>query len=349
VSWTPALIPDLTGCRAVVTGANSGIGYVTALELVRHGCHVVLACRDARRAAAALRRLQGRAPGSADRAGTRGLDPAGTRALDPAGTRALDLAGTRALDLAEIRVLDLADLASVRAFARALSADTDRLDLLVNNAGVMATPARASRDGFELQLATNHLGPFALTGLLLPLLLRGRTGDGPPRVVTVSSLMHRSGRLNRADLMLGTGYTPYRAYSRSKLANLLFMTELQRRADAAGVRLASLAAHPGYAATNLQAVGPAMTGNRWLALAMTVGNRLLAQSPEQGAWPSLRAATDPGARGGDFFGPGRYGGLRGRPVRVPLAVQATKADDAAWLWERSVELTRVAYPELSAG
>lgn len=317
-SWTPALIPDLTGGTAVVTGANSGIGFVTALELVRHGCHVVLACRSAQRGADALRRIETQ---------------------------------TSTTLTAEVRELDLADLASVRRFAAGLSEGTDRLerlDLLVNNAGVMAVPPRTSADGFELQLATNHLGPFALTGLLLPLLLRGDLAAGPARVVTVSSLMHRAGRLNRADLMLRSGYSPNRAYSQSKLANLLFMTELQRRADATGARLASLASHPGYADTNLQTVGPQMRGNRWLARAMVLGNRLLAQSAEQGAWPSLRAATDPGARGGDFFGPGRYGGTRGRPVRAQMSAAARDTDDAAWLWDRSVQLTGVGYAELSA-
>jgi NAD(P)-dependent dehydrogenase (short-subunit alcohol dehydrogenase family) len=264
---------------------------------------------------------------------------------------------------AEVRVLDLADLRSVRAFAdAALDGDSAlaRLDLLVNNAGVMAIPRRTSTDGFELQLATNHLGPFALTGLLLPLLLRPHAGAAEssaessgedahpvPRVVTVSSLMHRSGRLNRDDLMLARGYSPFQAYSRSKLANLLFMSELQRRADAAGVRLASLAAHPGYAATNLQTVDPAIMGARWMARAMTLGNRLFAQSAEHGAWPSLRAATDPGARGGEFYGPGRYGGTRGRPVRTTVSSQAAGTADAAWLWDRSVELTGVDYRALS--
>lgn len=327
ISWTPALIPPLSGSTAVVTGANSGIGFHTAVELVRHGCHVVMACRDAGRAAEALARLE---------AAVRGRAEAGMTA-EPRGT-------------AEVRELDLADLASVRRFAAGLVEGPDRvqrLDLLVNNAGVMAIPRRISADGFELQLATNHLGPFALTGLLLPLLLRGEQVGGPARVVTVSSLVHRTGRLNRADLMLGNGYTPYRAYGQSKLANLLFMTELQRRADAAGVRLTSLAAHPGYAATNLQSVGPSMSGNRLLGRAMAVANRLAAQPAEQGAWPTLRAATDLDARGGEFFGPGRYGGSRGRPVRAPMSPQAGNTADAAWLWQRSVALTGVDYPDLA--
>jgi NAD(P)-dependent dehydrogenase (short-subunit alcohol dehydrogenase family) len=218
---------------------------------------------------------------------------------------------------------------------------------LVNNAGVMATPRRTSADGFELQLATNHLGHFALTGSLLPLLARGTFVGGPARVVTVSSLVSRVGRLNRADLMLRTGYTPYRAYSQSKLANLLFMAELQRRADAVAAPVASLASHPGFAATRLTSVGPAMTGNRLMAQVLGVVTRLFAQPAEHGAWPSLRAGTDPSAQGGEFYGPGRFGGARGRPVRIAPAARAVNPEDAAWLWERSVELTGVDYAELT--
>lgn len=336
-SWSPALIPDLTGTTAVVTGASSGLGYVTARELLHRGAHVVLACRDTGRGEQALHRMQDQV--RAARA---------TQGVTFRGTDALRQVQAQAHGSAEVRELDLAELASVRRFAEALAGERDRLELLVNNAGVMALPQRTTADGFELQLATNHLGPFALTGRLLPLLLAGEPSCGVPRVVTVSSLMHRTGRLFRDDLMLGNGYSPYRAYSQSKLANLLFTLQLQRRIDATGARLAALACHPGYAATNLQTVGPVMAGQRFTGWVMSLGNRVIAQSAERGAWPSLRAATDPGARGGEFFGPAGFGGTRGRPVRVSRSARAQDPDAAAWLWERSVELTGVDYHELGA-
>ena len=308
--WGPADIGDLSGVSAIVTGANSGLGLRTAVRLAEHGAEVVLACRDPHRGRTALEALLSEVP----------------------------TAG------AELRELDLAELASVRRFA-AVWADR-RLDLLVNNAGVMATPRRVTADGFELQLATNHLGHFALTGLLLPILLRGSVAGGPARVVTVSSAVHRAGRLHVDDLMLEHGYSPWKAYGQSKLANLLFMRELQRRVDYAGARLASLAAHPGYAATNLQAVGPRMSGNPVLGRLMAIGNSILGQSADQGAWPTLRAASDPLARGGEYFGPGGFAEQRGAPKRVGMASRALDPVAGAWLWERSVELTGVEYAGL---
>jgi len=314
--WTPEALPDLSGVVAVVTGANSGLGFHTALELARHGAHVVLAARDPGRGDLALGQVRVQAPGAS----------------------------------AELRQLDLADLASVRAFADGLLEGTGRVDVLVNNAGVMAVPRRLTEDGFELQLGTNHLGHFALTGLLLPALLTGSVLGGPARVVTVSSMLHRRGRLHRDDLMGERRYTPYGAYGQSKLANLLFTYELQRRIDSAGLsaRLASLASHPGYAATNLQAVGPQMTGSSLQARLGAIGNRFLAQSAAQGAWPSLRAAGDPAARGGEFYGPGGFADMRGNPRPVTPAEHALDTSDAAWLWERSVELTGVGYAPLNA-
>jgi len=313
--WTPARLPDLTGTTAVVTGANSGLGLETSVGLARAGAHVVLACRDTVRGDVALGQVRVRVPGAS----------------------------------AELRTLDLADVASVRSFAQALGDDLTTagtaLGLLVNNAGVMAIPRRTTAQGFEMQLGTNHLGHFALTGLLLPLLLAsGETGGvagGPARVVTVSSGAHRMGRLDRDDLMGERRYRPWGAYAQSKLANLLFMRELQRRADAAAAPLLSLAAHPGYAATNLQAVGPQMSGSRFGAVLTAVGNRVFAQSAEMGAGPTLRAAGDPAARGGDYFGPDGFGEQRGHPERVGMTAAARDDDAAAWLWQRSVELTGV--------
>ena len=306
--WTAADLPDLGGMRAVVTGANSGLGLYTSLELARRGARVVMGVRDGERGAAAAEQIGGEVPGAA---------------LD-------------------VRTLDLADLASVRAFATLLAAE--RLDLLVNNAGVMAIPRRTTVDGFEMQFGTNHLGHFALTGLLLPALVRGELLGGPARVVTVSSTLHRRGRLDRDDLMGERSYSPWRAYGQSKLANLLFMRELQRRVDAAGLRLLSVAAHPGYASTNLQLAGPRMRGSRARALFYAAGNLLFAQPAAHGAWPTLCAATDPGARGGEYYGPGGLAEQRGHPVLVGMSAAASDAGDAGWLWERSEELTGVSYP-----
>jgi NAD(P)-dependent dehydrogenase (short-subunit alcohol dehydrogenase family) len=312
-SWSPADLGELAGVRAIVTGASSGLGLRTAVRLAQHGAEVVLACRDATRGQAARATLLAEVPAAG----------------------------------AEVRELDLAHLGSVRRFATEWA--DRRLDLLINNAGVMAIPRRVSPDGFELQLATNHLGHFALTGLLLPALLGGGSvAGGPPRVVTVSSFVHRIGRLPVNDLMLEQGYSPWKAYAQSKLANLLFMGELRRRADDAGAPLASLAAHPGYAATNLQAVGPAMSGRRVLGRLTAVATAVLGQSADKGAWPTLRAAGDPLARSGDYFGPSGPGELRGAPHRVAMAPAAEDPVGAAWLWERSVDLTGVDYAVLNS-
>ena len=309
--WTDADLPDLSGVSAVVTGANSGLGLAATLGLARRGAVVTLGVRDEARGAEAAERVRAQVPAAR-------------------------------LDVAR---LDLADLASVRLFA---TARVQRpLDLLINNAGVMAIPRRETADGFEMQFGTNHLGHFALTGLLLTALLRGGLRGGPARVVTVSSNLHRRGRLHRNDLMARERYSPWGAYGQSKLANLLFMRELQRRVDAAGQPLMSLAAHPGYASTNLQTRGPRMTGSRVREAGASALNRLLAQPASRGAWPILRAATDPGGRGGDYFGPGGFAERRGHPLLVGMSAEALDADDARWLWERSVELTGVAYEQLS--
>jgi NAD(P)-dependent dehydrogenase (short-subunit alcohol dehydrogenase family) len=307
--WTPDAIPDLTGRTAVVTGANSGLGLYTSIELARHGAHVVMTSRDPGRGDEALRRVRAEAT-------TPGREP----------------------DV-ELLALDLADLSSVRAFAASVTAAHHRLDLLVNNAGVMALPRReTTADGFERQLGTNHLGHFALTGLLLPALL-----GGPSRVVTVSSLAHRQGRIAFDDLQSERGYQPWAAYGQSKLANLLFTMELQRRSDAARADLVSVAAHPGLSATNLMAAGPSAGRPRWVSAVLETGTRLLSQSAAAGAWPTLFAATDPGVRGAEFFGPAGLGGMRGYPVRAVARPPAYDPDAAAQLWQRSSELTGVVY------
>ena len=294
--WTAGDMPDLAGVRAVVTGANSGLGFHTTLELARHGASVVLAVRDEARGADAVERVLRQVPGAR----------------------------------LEVRDLDLADLSSVRAFGAATEGP---VDLLVNNAGVMAVPHRRTADGFELQFGTNHLGHFALTGLLLPALRAGSLLGGPARVVTLSSMIHRRGRLDRDDLMGERSYSKWAAYGQSKLANLLFMRELQRRADAAGVPLLSLGAHPGYAATNLQLAGPRMRGSRAREVFSRLGNMIVAQPAARGAWPTLRAATDPGARGGDYYGPDGFAEQRGHPVLVGMtsrAIALVTSTAAAW-------------------
>jgi NAD(P)-dependent dehydrogenase (short-subunit alcohol dehydrogenase family) len=308
VTWTSADIPDLTGRTAVVTGANSGIGFRAAVELARHGAAVTLTARDPGRGADALARLRTEVP-AAD---------------------------------AALAQLDVADLASVRAFVAAYG--PAELDLLINNAGVMAVPLRHTPDGFESQFGTNHLGHFALTGLLLPRLL-ARPGS---RVVTVTSGVHQIGRIDFADLDAHRGYRKWPAYAQSKLANLLFTFELQRRADAAGVDLRSVAAHPGYAATNLQAAGPRLAGKKAMERATAVVTRLVGQSAEAGALPTLRAATDPAVRGGEVFGPDGLLQLHGTPKQVPVSRRARDRALAERLWTVSEEKTGVRYPAFDA-
>lgn len=310
MTWRVTDIPDLSGKTAIVTGANSGIGYYAALELARKGAAVVLACRSAERGAEALDRF---------------------RAELPDGRF-------------ELASLDLASLGSVRTFAADFLGKHDRLDLLINNAGVMAIPRRLTADGFEMQLGTNHFGHFALTGLLLERLL----ATDAARVVNVSSMAHGMGRMNFDDLHGEKHYAKWAAYGQSKLANLHFTFDLQRRLEAAGAGLIALACHPGYAATNLQHVGPQMTGSIVNKLIMNFGNALLAQSAEAGAWPTLYAATSPDAHGGDFIGPKGIGRMRGAPIKHPPAGRALKREHAEKLWAVSVEATGVDYAALSA-
>jgi len=306
-SWTAADLPDLTGRRAIVTGASSGIGLVTAAELAGHGADVTLAVRSPERGEAAAARIRQAHPDST----------------------------------VDVSLLDLSDLTSVRAFADRWShANPEGLDLLINNAGVMAIPRRESVDGFEMQLATNHLGHFALTGLLLPALVaRPRS-----RVVTVSSGAHRMGRMDFDDLHGRRRYNAWRAYGQSKLANLLFATELQRQFNAHGIRSLSLAAHPGYSATNLQSAGARMKGRDWLVRPTEIANSVLAQSAEMGALPTLYAATIPGIPGGSYVGPDGFMETRGHPKLVGMSTAASSIADARRLWTVSEELTGVTYP-----
>ena len=236
----------------------------------------------------------------------------------------------------EVRPLDLADLSSVRSFAETWEGD---LDTLVNNAGVMALPRRETADGFEMQLGTNHLGHFALTGLLLPHLLATES----PRVVTVSSGAHRIGKINFDDLQGEQRYRKWGAYGQSKLSNLLFAYELQRRADAAGLNLRSVAAHPGYASTNLQTAGPQMAGSKIEERGAVLFNKLLGQDQRMGALPTLYAATAPDVAGGAFVGPGGFLEQRGHPKIVDSNARSKDRETAQRLWDVSEQLTGVEY------
>lgn len=300
--WTVEQIPDRSGLVSVVTGANSGLGLATARALARRGGRVILGVRDEKKGRRAVAEITADEPGAE----------------------------------LEVRRLDLADLDSVRAFSDALHADRSRLDLLVNNAGVMAPPRSASAQGHELQFASNHLGHFALTGLLLGLLAEGRN----PRVVTVTSVNHRKAQLDFDNLNGERAYRPMVFYDRSKLANAVFGHELHRRLAASGSPVRSMLAHPGYTATHLQTSAP--TGLVKLLFGRVL--RPLAQHPDAGALPQLYAATGPDVRGGELIGPDGRGELRGCPTRVPLARAATDAETGRRLWEVSERLTGVRFP-----
>ena len=303
MSWTTDQIPDQTGRVAVVTGANSGLGYETALALARKGAQVVMGCRNAAKSEAAVQAIRAAAPGAL---------------LTPLP-------------------LDLADLASVRRFAAAVLAGGLRLDLLVNNAGVMAIPRCETADGFEMQIGVNHLAHFALTGLLMDRIMQ----TPGSRVVTVSSMAADGGRIAFDDLHGWNSYTRYGAYSQSKLANLLFAFELQRRLVKAGSSTLSLAAHPGLSATELQDNTAQSSGSLWERVVYPVMHATLSQSAAAGALPQLYAATATGVTPGGFYGPRLK--VRGAPVEAHAPSAAYDEAAAARLWEVSEELTRVGY------
>ncbi|MET9467312.1 oxidoreductase [Streptomyces sp. NPDC006544] len=316
--WKAAHMPGQSGRTAVVTGANSGIGYVAARELARHGASVVLACRSAARGHAAEVRLRAEVPGAQ----------------------------------VQFLPLDLADLASVREFVAAYGQrrDGDTLDLLVNNAGVMALPYGRTADGFETQFGVNHLGHFALTGLLMPRLLAAAPGA---RIVNLSSGFHALGDVDHTDLNGERSYRRWIAYGRSKTANLLFTHELSRRLAAAGSDIVTAASHPGYAATNLHVGAAPQAGttltSRIAVAANTLGNALgngvIAQSAASGALPTLYAATAPGVRPDDFIGPRL--GWRGAPARSWRARWTLDDTSGERLWAASEKLTGVPYTSLS--
>ncbi|GJF10258.1 short-chain dehydrogenase [Mycolicibacterium cyprinidarum] len=290
-AWTTADLPSFAGRTVVVTGANSGLGLVTARELARVGAKTILAVRN----------------------------------LDKGNAAAAEMSGE-----VEVRKLDLGDLPSIRAFAEGFSEPEDTVDVLVNNAGIMAVPYAQTVDGFESQIGTNHLGHFALTNLLLPKIT--------DRIVTVSSAMHLFGYISLKDLnWKSRPYLAWPAYGQSKLANLLFTSELQRRLDSAGSSLKALAAHPGYSATNLQG----KTGNRMGTRIVDAGNRLLATNADFGARQTLYAASQP-LPGDSFIGP-RFG-MRGPTGQGPRSPLARNRDKATALWTLSEQLTGVQFP-----
>jgi NAD(P)-dependent dehydrogenase (short-subunit alcohol dehydrogenase family) len=305
-SWTPDDIPDLTGKQAVVTGVTSGLGENTVLALARKGARVVMAARSDIKLRATIDDIHGSVPKA---------------------------------DLVPLLV-DLADLSSVRRAADE-AAELGPIDILINNAGVMATPFRRTVDGFELQFGTNHLGHFALTGLLFPQLAKAQAA----RVVTVASQAHRIARTvpledPRNDKRR---YRKWGAYAESKLANLLFAFELDRRARAAGTNVSSMAAHPGYAATALFS-GLNLDGTKPDGAIVVGASRLLGQPSEMGAQPSLMAATIPGLPGGSYVGPDGFVEMRGRPTLVKASRIARDEALARSLWQVSEEATHVSFP-----
>ena len=308
-SWTAATMPDQSDRTVVVTGANSGLGYEATAAFAQKGATVVMACRSLERGEQAANEIR--------------------EAIDQTGA------------VLNVRRCDLADLESVASFAEGVREAYDQLHVLCNNAGVMAIPRAETEDGFEMQLGVNHLGHFALTGQLLGLLARTA---GETRVVSHSSGAHTAGEMNFEDLHREESYDKWGAYGQSKLANLLFAYELQRRLDDAGItETASVACHPGYAATNLQYRGPEQSGSRLRYAMMKVANTVVAQSAEQGALPLLYAATAPDVQGGEYYGPGGLMSMRGAPEQQESNEASHDEADARRLWSRSEELTGVEY------
>jgi len=297
--FTTEQIPDQTGRTVIITGANSGLGKVSSVALARKGATVVLAVRTVAKGTAVANATKHEIPDADVR----------------------------------VRELDLSSLASVRTFAAMIRGEFPAIETLINNAGVMRTPYVKTADGFEMQLGTNYLGHFALTGLLLPLLQKG----DHPRVVTLSSTEHKPGHMNFDDLMSDKGYAPRRAYQQSKLANTLFGLELDRKLRAIHSPLISVLAHPGVSATNLATSGPTCVSGAMVKLMSTI----LSQPAEQGALPQLYAATAPDVQGGDFYGPSGRQEMRGPVTKVHASDEAKNPDVAQRLWCISEELTGV--------
>jgi NAD(P)-dependent dehydrogenase (short-subunit alcohol dehydrogenase family) len=306
--WTANDIPVMNNQYVVITGANSGIGYEAAKNLAGKGAQVVLAIRDLKKGIDAEKRIRSTYPQAH----------------------------------VESMKLDLANLSSIHEFANTFLDKSQTLSVLINNAGIMAIPYSRTADGLETQFQTNHLGHFALTGLLLPALMKTHKA----RVVTVSSINHNFGSIHMDDLSLTKNYTPFKAYNQSKLANLLFAYELQRHFEAANVEMISVGCHPGYSATNLQLAGPRLSGSHLMEIFWRLMNKIAAQSAEMGALPILYAAFAPDVRGGDYIGPMSMGGGRGYPGKQPSSKASYDLISARRLWDVSVDLTGVNYQAL---
>lgn len=308
--WTVENMPDLSGKIIIVTGANSGIGFDATKAFVQKGGHVILASRNVQKAETAVSQIKAETPNAST----------------------------------EIIQLDLADLTSIQTFANTFTAKHDQLDLLINNAGVMALPYRQTADGFEMQFGTNHLGHFALTGRLLNILLNTENS----RVVSVSSGYHdrNSGEIDFDNLNGEKAYEKWDAYMYSKLANLLFAYELQRKLSKIGTTTISVGCHPGFAATNLQDAGPEMEGSSIQKLFMKGLTAIFAQSSEMGALPTLYAATATEVNGCDYIGPDGFQKMRGYPAKERSNQASYNKADAQKLWALSAELTQVTYDAL---
>jgi len=321
MSWNASDITDQTGKTAIVTGANSGIGLIAARELARHGASVVVACRDTSKGDAAVEQIR------------------------------KDLGTSGATASLTVGKLDLASLDSVREFAAGIhESHPDGFDLLINNAGVMATPKSTTADGFELQFGTNHLGHFALTGLLFDLLEKVPGS----RIVTLSSNAHKPGKIDFEDLQHEKRYHRWKAYSQSKLANLMFSNELARRIIFSDLDMTAVAAHPGYSKTNLSTAGNSLDGGGIVSTLskpfLKIGENVIGQSAEMGALPTLYAATVPGLANGSYVGPDGMGEMRGHPVLVKGTKASDNLESAERLWAVSEELTGVTFPaELKSG
>jgi NAD(P)-dependent dehydrogenase (short-subunit alcohol dehydrogenase family) len=301
-SWSIAEMPDQSGRTVVITGANSGLGFEATKGFARKGAHVVMACRDRARAQSAQ-------------------DEISSALGDPS------------LSVLE---LDLAALESVHSFVDTFEQEYDDLHVLCNNAGLMAIPRQETADGFEMQFGVNHLGHFALTALLID---RLRETDGETRIVTQSSGLHENGDIDLRDINSEDDYDKWDAYAQSKLANLLFAYELDRRLRATDASVTSVGCHPGYADTDLQRRGPEMSGSRLRLWVMKAANLVIAQSAQQGALPMLYAATAPEIAGGEYVGPAGFMNMRGSPEIQASSDRSTDEDLAAQLWDISEDLT----------
>jgi NAD(P)-dependent dehydrogenase (short-subunit alcohol dehydrogenase family) len=301
MKWTTENMGNLNGKVVIVTGANSGLGYYTTLAFARKGAEVIMAVRNTEKGKSAAKNIK---------------------------------ASMNRADL-KLMQLDLADLDSVKSFAENFKKEYKQLDILVNNAGLMAIPESRTKQGFEMQFGTNHLGHFALTIHLADILTKTENS----RIVTVSSLMHKIGKINFSDLNWNGSYKKWAAYGQSKLANLLFTYELQRKLEEAGKSAIAVTAHPGYAATNLQTKGAIMEGSNFNKMLNEMANKIFAQSAEMGALPTLYAAVEPSLKGGEFIGPDRMGGSRGYPTIAKVNGNKLNPEVAKRLWEVSEELT----------